>query len=81
MDECNYKCSVSHCLASQLSQMTKTLMLDLPGKLFNEIFSYLSCTMDLYHFRPLSVALTLAESHKDRRKQDLSASFSQTVLS
>ena len=53
-------------------------------KLFNQFFfmpAMLVCTVDFYHFIPLSLTLTLPVGHNVNEKQNLLASFSPKFLS
>ena len=60
----------------------KTLTLDIICKVFNLFLAYLQMvvgTIDFYHFIPLSLILTLAGDQKVSAKQDILASFSDTL--
>ena len=78
-------CVVSsvHLASRQKLCVTKTLMLNMPGKSFNHIFlipAMLICIIDFYHFMPLPLTLTLPGDEKISAKENLLASFSPETI-
>ena len=77
MDLCNQSSASWPSLV--MKTWTLTLYVNFPVKFFF-IFAMLTGTIDLYHFIPLSVTLTLALGHKVCAKQSLVASFPCTLF-